>query len=408
MFSAPQSRSIAITQLANSSLRLGQREYLPLVVGGMGVDISVPALALEIARLGGIGHLSDAMLPAVVDRRFGTSLVKDQLERYRDHVGKPDKAGIVVDLADIRKATELYVGSAVNAKRGEGGIFVNVMEKLLMGAPKESLSVRLNTALDAGADGITLSAGLHLASMDLMKANPRFRDAHIGIIVSSARALKLFLNRATRAERLPDYIIVEGPLAGGHLGFPLNWQDFDLGLILDEVLHLVREQSLDIPVLAAGGVFTAEDALAFMKRGASGVQVATRFAISQESGLPDPVKQLFIEAEEDDIEVNLCSPTGYPMRMLKSSPAITMRIEPMCEAYGYGLDKNGYCSYNAQYYGKETGNGEKTCLCAMMFGYKTYTCGQLVWRLKETTERLPDGSWRLPTAEEVFRAYCYD
>ena len=373
----------------------------------MGVDISVPALALEIARLGGIGHLSDAMLPAVVDRRFGTHITKAQQQRFQASAGKPDKSAISLDLTDIRRATELYVGAAMDAKRGEGGIFVNVMEKLLMGAPKETLAVRLNAALDAGADGITLSAGLHLASMEMMSANPRFRDAHIGIIVSSARALKLFLIRAARAERLPDYIVVEGPLAGGHLGFPLNWQDYDLALIVDEVLQLLREQSLSIPVLAAGGIFTAEEAKDFIARGASGVQVATRFAIAEESGLPAKVKQLFIDAREEDVEVNLSSPTGYPMRMLKCSPSNTVRIQPMCEAYGYGLDGKGNCPYNAQYYGLNGESNNKTCLCAMMYGYKTYTCGQLVWRLKETTERLPDGSWRLPSAEEVFRAYCY-
>ena len=73
------------------------------------------------------------------------------------------------------------------------------------------------------------------------------------------------------------------------------------------------------------------------KTGASGIQAATRFTIAQESGLPDPVKQVYIDAKDEDVEVNHASPTGYLMRMLKNSPALTANNRPNCESYGYML-----------------------------------------------------------------------
>ncbi len=131
----------------------------------------------------------------------------------------------------------------MEAKRGDGMIFVNCMEKLTMNAPRETLRVRLCGALDAGIDGITLSAGLHLGSFALIEDHPRFRDAKLGIIVSSLRALQLFLRKNARLNRLPDYIIVEGPLAGGHLGFGMDWAQYDLRTIVTEIPHICRPKN---------------------------------------------------------------------------------------------------------------------------------------------------------------------
>jgi hypothetical protein len=86
-----------------------------------------------------------------------------------------------------------------------------------------------------------------------------------------------------------------------------------------------------------------------MELGAAGVQVATRFTVTKECGLPDDIKQEYFKANEDDIEVNQISPTGYPMRMIKSSPGIGDGIRPNCEAYGYLLDANGKCAYVTAY-----------------------------------------------------------
>src|SRR5574340_649524 len=264
-------------------LRFGKRELVPVVIGGMGVDISNADLALEAARLGGIGHISDAMVQTVSDRRFDTNFVSQKLKKYKANV--------------------------------------------------------------AGSDGITLSAGLHLNSFALIEDHPRFRDARLGIIVSSPRALAMFLRKNARLQRLPDFIVVEGPLAGGHLGFGLDWAQYDLATIFAEVLALLKAEHHDITVIPAGGIFTGSDAVGFLEHGAAAVQVATRFTVTSECGLPEKVKQEYFRASEQDIEVNTSSPTGYPMRMLKGSPGIGAGIRPNCEAYGYLLDANGRCAY---------------------------------------------------------------
>ena len=170
-------------------LRFGKQELVPIIIGGMGVDISTAELALEVARLGGIGHISDAMVHAVSDRRFDTSFVSAKLKQYKYNVANSDKSSVHFDLAVLEEATRNHVGRAMEAKRGDGMIFINCMEKLTMNAPRETLRMRLSAALDAGIDGITLSAGLHLGSFALIEDHPRFRDAKLGIIVSSPRAL---------------------------------------------------------------------------------------------------------------------------------------------------------------------------------------------------------------------------
>ena len=201
--------------LDDHRLVLGGREYVPLMIGGMGVDISTSRLALEAARLGGIGHLSDAMLPAVVDGVQRTHFVKSKLKRYKFNVGNRDKSMVQFDLGDLAEATRLHVEAAVAAKRGSGAVFINCMEKLTMNNPGGTLRARLRAAMDAGIDGITLSAGLHLGTFSMIEDHPRFREVQLGIIVSSVRALKLFLKKSARTGRLPDYVVVEGPLAGG-------------------------------------------------------------------------------------------------------------------------------------------------------------------------------------------------
>ena len=102
----------------------------------------------------------------------------------------------------------------------------------------------------------------------------------------------------------------------------------------------MKDTGLNVPVLGAGGIFSGKEAVDLMeKTGASGIQAATRFTIAQESGLPDPVKQVYIDAKDEDVEVNHASPTGYLMRMLKNSPALTANNRPNCESYGYMLSQ---------------------------------------------------------------------
>jgi len=315
----------------------------------------------------------------------------------------------------LAEATKLHVAATMDAKRGNGLIFINCMEKLTMNAPRETLQARLWSALDAGIDGITLSAGLHLGSFSLMEDHPRFRDAKLGIIVSSVRALQLFLRKNSRLNRLPDFVIVEGPLAGGHLGFGADWAQYDLASIVTEVSQYLKNEHLEIPVVAAGGIFTGSDAVSFLENGAAAVQVATRFTVAEECGLPYKAKQEYFKASEQDIEVNNISPTGYPMRMLKSSPAIGSGIRPGCESYGYLLDGHGNCSYIDAYNrelalhpnSKSISVKDKTCLCTHMSNMNCWTCGHYTYRLKDTTRHLEDGSYQVLTAEHVFKDYQF-
>ena len=325
---------------------------------------------------------------------------------------------------DLREATKIQVQKTMQQKSGSGLIFLNCMEKLTMNAPKETLAVRLNSALDAGIDGITLAAGLHLGSFALMAENPRFHHAKLGIIVSSLRALQLFLKKNQKFNRLPDYVVVEGPLAGGQLGFGIDdWKNAVLQNIVVEIATWLKSQNLQIPLIAAGGVFTGTDAVNFIQNyGAAGVQVATRFTITKECGLPEEVKQEYFAADKDDIEVNLQSPTGYPMRMLSHSPGLYAGTKPNCESYGYLLDNCGHCSYLDEYYAAVEKNSQnlvenkpekkiivrnKTCLCTHMRNFDIWTCGHNTFRLKDTSTKLADGTYQELNAEDVFNDYLY-
>jgi nitronate monooxygenase len=212
---------------------------------------------------------------------------------------------------------------------------------------------------------------------------------------------------------MPDYVIVEGPLAGGHLGFGMDWAEYDLKAIVQETQDFLKDNDLDIPVIPAGGVFTGTDAVEFLEKGASAVQVATRFTVTKECGLPTSVKQKYFEAFKEDVVVNTISPTGYPMRMLANSPGIGTGIRPNCEAFGYILDKNGHCAYVEAYNRELTEQSgklsipDKTCLCTHFRNFKIWTCGHNVYRLKDTTHQFPDGRYQLLTAEHVFQDYQF-
>jgi len=403
-------------RLDDFRLQLGQKEHVPIVLGGMGVDISTPKLAQTIALQGGIGHISDALLPCLTDQKFGTRFVKNKLQKYREHIKSPDKSAVKFDLGELAEATKMYITSVMEGKKGMGSIFINCMEKLNMNSPLETLKVRLESAMDGGIDGITLSAGLNLRSFSLIQNHRRFKDVKLGIVVSSLRALKLFLKKNAKI-RLPDYVVVEGPLAGGHLGFgALDWRKYDLFTIVKEILNFLAKEDLKIPIIPAGGIFSGSEGVRFMEMGCSAIQVATRFTIAEECGLPHRVKQKYVNATEEDVVVNTISPTGYPMRMLKQSPAIGAGNRPNCEAYGYILDGSGRCSYLDVYNKAIAANpsganklsiDEKTCICTQMRSFKVWTCGHNVSRLRKTAHQLEDGTWQLPSAEHIFQDYQF-
>lgn len=389
------------------------KKYVPLMVGGMGTNISSAEMVLAIEKLGGIAHLSDAMLMDVCDRTHGTKYIPMKTMKHAAQRGTPVKSDNHFDLAQLEEATKTYIGGVMQKATGKGLVFLNCMEKLTMNDPMGTLKVRLNAALDAGIQGITLSAGLHLASFKLMSENPRFREVLLGFVVSSVRALNLILKRTASLDRLPDYVVVEGPKAGGHLGFGEDWAEHNVEDIVRDVKAFLKEKGFDIPVFVAGGVFTGGDATRMIEEvGADGVQVATRFVISQECGMPEKGKAAYLDAKEEDIEVNHLSPTGYLMRMLKNTPAKMMPVPPNCEPYGFLLNQ-GMCPYLKQWNQKVAGAteeemGEKMCcLCTHMKLFNVWTCGATTYRLKETTVKRPDGRWYFPTCEQIYNDYLY-
>ena len=164
-------------------LRLGNKEYVPIMIGGMGVDISTSELALEAARLGGIGHISDAMVPDVSDRKFDTSFVKDKTKLYKFNINNMDKSVVQFDLERLAEATRLHVGATMAAKKGDGLIFVNCMEKLTMNAPKETLRTRLSAALDATIYCTNINSYNRVGPSNLGKKNLHVLKSKQGRIV---------------------------------------------------------------------------------------------------------------------------------------------------------------------------------------------------------------------------------
>ena len=249
-------KSLEDLRLDDFRLELKGRSLVPIMQGGMGVNISTAEMAQAVAARGGIGHVSDAMVPDLADRLFGTGFTRMKALACKALERTTGEAGFHFPVEKIREAAKLYLGRVMEGRTGEGRIHVNIMEKLTMNASLETLRARLLGALDAGVDGISLSAGLHAGSFALMSGHPRFRDACLGVVVSSRRALNLFMRKSAKTGRLPDYVVVEGPLAGGHLGFGADWQRFSLADIVRDVKGWLHENALRIPVIAAGGVFT--------------------------------------------------------------------------------------------------------------------------------------------------------
>jgi nitronate monooxygenase len=126
-------------RLDDFRMRMGRHELVPIMIGGMGVDISSSDLALEAARLGGVGHISDAMIKTVTDRRYKTKYVKAKQAQYKYNVNSEDKSAVKFDLGHLAEATRLHVEHTMNRKSGPGMVFINCMEKLTMNAPKETL-----------------------------------------------------------------------------------------------------------------------------------------------------------------------------------------------------------------------------------------------------------------------------
>ena len=275
--------------------------------------MSLYQLAAAVAKEGGLGIVSSACLDRLVSKRTG--------KKFNTHDAAYEEVS--------------------RARAGGGFAGINIM-----GALVKDYNDSVKGALDAGADAIISGAGLplNLPAIQLPK------DTALIPIVSSPRALELICKKWERLGYRPDAIVLEGPLAGGHLGFKMDQIDLESN-ILENLFPPVKDMAKkygDFPIIVAGGIYTHEDITRFMDMGADGVQMGTRFLATEESSATEKYKQAVIHAKEEDIVVahDPGSPCGLPFRVIKQSPMYVSAQQhmrpPKCDK-GYVLlkDKEG-------------------------------------------------------------------
>lgn len=265
---------------------------LPIIQGGMGIGVSMSRLASAVARSGGIGVLAAVMI-GMSEPGF-----------HKDPRGSTFRA--------LARHIKLAKEAAPN-----GIIGVNIMVAL------QDYDELVRIAATSGADLIISGAGLPLKLPGLV---PEGCNTKLVPIVSSGRAAQVICRRwGEHFSYPPDAIVVEGPLAGGHLGFKkedLVLPENSIENLVTEVIEAVRpfeaKYNRRIPVIAAGGIYTGEDIYRFIKMGAAGVQMGTRFVATHECDASDRFKQAYVNAGKDDTEI-IVSPVGMPGRALKGA-----------------------------------------------------------------------------------------
>lgn len=261
---------------------------IPIIQGGMGVGISLAGLASAVANEGGVGTIATVGLGLIHN-----SPDKNFKESNNEAVRQ-----------EIRKAR----------KASSGIIAVNIMTVLT------NFEELVKTAIEEKIDIIFSGAGLPL---DLPKYLTEGSKTKLVPIVSSARAAKILAQKwKSNFNYLPDAFVVEGPKAGGHLGFnmkELESDSKDLESLVIETVALtteLKEQfNKDIPVIAAGGISTGKDILHFLELGASGVQLGTQFAACTEGDASINFKNALVEAKSENVRI-IKSPVGLPGRAI--------------------------------------------------------------------------------------------
>ena len=263
---------------------------IPIIQGGMAVGISLSKLASAVANEGGIGVIGAAMI--------GMS--------EPDLYSNGQEANIRALKREIRRARA----------RTRGILGVNIMVALTDYADLVKVSI------DEGIDVIFAGAGLPLDLPGYLNSGSRTK---LVPIISSERAAKIICKKwLSRFDYLPDALVVEGPMAGGHLGFKMeqiNDPEFALEKIVPQVVEAVKPfeeaHQKDIPVIAAGGVYTGADIHKYLKMGAGGVQLGTRFVATHECDAALEFKQAYVNAKAQDL-VLIESPVGLPGRAVRS------------------------------------------------------------------------------------------
>lgn len=273
-------------------LKIGGFEVkIPIIQGGMGVGISLSGLASAVANEGGVGVISAT----------GIGMLEPD---YSTNFKEANKRALRKEIKKVRGMTTGVIG-------------VNIMVAL------SDFHDLVQVAVDEGADLVFLGAGLPLKPLPL----DRLREVTTKVvpIVSSARAAKIiFKYWEKNYNHVPDAVVVEGPLAGGHLGFKkeqINNHDYALEKILQEVISVIKpyEQHFNksIPVIAAGGIYTGADIHKFIQLGAQGVQMATRFVATHECDASIEFKEAYVKCEKEDLII-VDSPVGLPGRAIQN------------------------------------------------------------------------------------------
>ncbi|MFZ7125606.1 MAG: NAD(P)H-dependent flavin oxidoreductase [Desulfobacterales bacterium] len=295
---------------------------IPIIQGGMGVGISLSGLASAVAEQGGVGVIAGAMAGI----------------NEPDAATDSTAANIRALKREIRKARE----------KTDGILGVNIMVAL------SNYSDLVRAAIEEGIDIIFSGAGL---PQDLPAYLTEGCRTRLVPIVSSGRAATIICRKwLSRFDYLPDAFVVEGPMAGGHLGFkPDQIEDprYRLENLVVEVIEAVKsfESGLGrpIPVIAAGGIFTGEDIGRFLDLGAAGVQMGTRFVATTECDADEAFKQAYVDAKAEDLVV-IESPVGMPGRALRND---------FLDAVRRGQKKPFTCPYHCI----KTCNREKSPYC---------------------------------------------
>jgi nitronate monooxygenase len=331
---------------------------VPIIQGGMGIGVSLHPLAKAVAVEGGLGIVSSACLDRLVSRRNGK-----------------------------RVSTYDAVYEEVSLAKSNGGVTgINIMVALT-----RDYADSVRAAIDAKADIIISGGGLPLNLPSIASPN----GSALVPIVSSGRALELICRKWEKAHYRPDAVVLEGPLAGGHLGFrqeEVSLESNKLENLLPAVKGVAKKHG-DFPVVVAGGIYNQSDILRFLNLGADGVQMGTRFLTTEESSASADYKRAIVNSTKDDILVahRPGSPCGMPFRVIRQSPmfvsAMLRRRAPRCDK-GYLLLKDA-----TGMYAKCPAKGDNEscfCICNGLLssaGYNPedeeplYTAGANAWRI---------------------------
>lgn len=351
--------------MVSTQIKIGNKiTTVPIIQGGMGIGVSLSSLASAVANAGGIGVISGVQIGF----------------READFDRNTQEANLRALSKEIKKARALSP---------DGIIGVNLMVAI------KNYADMVKVAVEEKVDLIISGAGLPKDLPELVKGS----DTKIAPIVSSPKAAilltKLWLRRY---DYLPDLLIVEGPLAGGHLGY--TFEELEDGPKLEDLVTDVIEAikpfeestGRKIPVIAAGGIYDGDDIDKFLKLGATGVQMGTRFVATHECDASPEFKKAYMDAKKEDIDFIL-SPVGMPGQAIINPfiKKIKAQKEKITKCYNCltpcNPAKSPYCISTALI-NAVTGKGDEGLIFIGKTGYKINKIVSVDELMKELSERI--------------------